>query len=190
MEEIKYFFDAFLEDEFQCLKEQYNMDVEDSEYEVLREKVEQYFIHNNIGLYDRGVEIDEMEEDIEELLPHFGKKRDSIQKRTLFQIKKYKGPILGEALQRFITNNILYVGYTSYSQASDIPLYYAQLYYVMQLDSDHKIIYQQFYNLRDKKWEHSSELESIQVLDPGTLIEVKKITPPLEESSLTDYQKD
>lgn len=187
MEEIKNFIESFIKDEYTCNKANYDFSISDSEYEEMRLKVESYFHNVNSNEYWRGLE----EEDVQDLdikmKDLYFKNVERAIPRTLFQIKQYKNPKVGEGLERWLVNDELFACYTSYTENTGRELGYNKLFYVAETNEGMKIIYDLTFGVKEPEWRHSHDLKINQVKNPGELIAVEKYQAPEEANSLADY---
>lgn len=110
--------------------------------------------------------------------------------RTLFQIKQYKGFELGDALKRIVTGQDLYACYVSYPSKGSRELYFSSIFYVAETNEGVKIIYEKSFNSDTGKWYHPVDMDVTTVISEGDLVAVEKYQPPVEETSLADYNKD
>lgn len=187
MEEIKNFISSFIKDEYICNKANYDFSISDDDYEKMRHKVKDYFHDANKQEYWRGLE----EEDVKDLDAKMKKLYyQNVERaipRTLFQIKQYKNPKLGEGLARWLVNDELFACYTSYTEKTGRELGYNKLFYVAETNEGLKIIYDLTFGVKEPGWRHSHDLKINQVKDPGKLIAVEKYQAPEEAHSLADY---
>ncbi|WP_300492255.1 hypothetical protein [Flavobacterium sp.] len=187
MEEIKKFIENFIEDEYTCNKTNYDFSVSDEEYEKMRLKVEDYFHTVNVDEYWRGLEEEDVQElDIKMKDLYFQNVERAIP-RTLFQIKQYKNPKVGEGLVRWLVDDELFACYTSYTENNGLPLDYVALFYVAQTNVGFKIVYRMRYESDAPRWGHSHDLKINQITHPGKRIAVEKYLAPEEANSLADY---
>lgn len=187
MEEIKSFIESFIQDEYTCNKANYDFSISDDGYEEVRLKVEAYFHTVNSDEYWRALEEEDVQElDIEQKELYFQNVGRAIS-RTLFQIKQYKNPKVGEGLVRWLVNDELFACYTSYTENNDLPLDYSTVFYVSQTNEGLKIIYKIRYESDIPEWRHSHYLKINQVKNPGKLVAMEKYKAPEEPNSLADY---
>jgi hypothetical protein len=187
MEDIKEFINAFIKDEYICNKSNYNFSISDAEYEKMRLKVKSYFHTVNNQEYWRGLEEDEVRELDAKMKDLYFQNVDRVVPRTLFQIKQYKNPKVGEGLERWLQTDELFACYTSYTEKNDMPLDYSTVFYVAYTDQGLKIVYKIRYDSDEPEWRHSHDLKINQVKKPGKLIVVEKYKAPEEATSLADY---
>jgi len=191
MKHIKKFILTFTKAEYNFNSAQYDMTISDSECIPIAKKASSFFSSfiSMSDRYERANSIENRKND-SKWIERYAKKKQRILSRTLFQIKHYKNPKLGENLQKIVVDDNLYACYVSYTQKSEDPIDYNKIFYVAETNEGIKIIYDITYGVRDKKWRHSHDLEVLQVIDAGELIAVEKYQAPEEESSLADYNKD
>jgi hypothetical protein len=173
--EVKTFINSFIKDEHICNKANYNFSISDDEYEKMRLKVKIYFHTVNNQEYWRGLEEDEVKELDVEMKDLYSQNVDKAVPRTLFQIKQYKNPKVGEGLARWLVNDELFACYTSYTENNDAPLDYSTVFYVGQTDQGLKIIYKIRYDSDEPQWRHSHDLKINQVKSPGKLLTVENM---------------
>lgn len=184
MEEIKKFIEDYICTENKCLKAKWDIEKNDEEVSELDKNTQLYFhsVMVKNSLKRTGYEF----RDDEDVL--FAKiKCEKIIPRTLFQIKQYRNPKLGEGLARWLVNDELFACYTSYTENNDMPLDYSTIFYVAQTNEGLKIIYKIRYDSDVPEWRHSHDLKINQVKAPGKLIDVEKYQAPEEANSLADY---
>lgn len=187
MKEIKSFMESFIQDEYTCNKANYDFSISDNDYEKVRLKVEAYFHTVNSDEYWRALEEEDVQElDIEEKELYFQNVGRAIP-RTLFQIKQYKNPKVGEGLARWLVNDEIFACYTSYTENTGRELGFNKLFYVAKTDQGIKIIYDLTYGVQEPEWRHSHDLKINQVKNPGKLVAVEKYQAPEESNSLVDY---
>ncbi|UUC45128.1 hypothetical protein [Flavobacterium cerinum] len=187
MEEIKNFITAFIQDEFTCNKANYDFSISDEEYEKMRLKVTAYFHTVNADEYWRGLEGEDVQELDHTMKEVYFQNVKSAIPRSLFQIKQYKNPKVGEGLARWLTSDALFACYTSYTETNDLPLDYSTVFYVASTNEGFKIIYKIRYESDVPEWRHSHNLKINQVANPGKFIAVEKYQAPQEVNSLADY---
>lgn len=185
---VKEFITAFIESEYDCNRNEYISSVTDEEFDVLKSRALTFY-HSieSRNLFIRGIAAENLQYFTAEQIKAFEKKSLDAVPRTLFQIKHYQNPTLGDVLKRIVVGNDLYACYVSYTEDTGSPLDYARIFYIANTDEGLKIIYYIRYNLRTFKWEHAHDLEAAQVLASGQLIEVEKYHAPEEKTSLEDY---
>lgn len=187
MEDIKNFIESFIKDEYACNKANYDFSISDEEYENMRLKLEDHFHTVNIDECWRALEEEDVLELTIEMKDLYFQNVVRAIPRTLFQIKQYKNPKVGEGLERWLVNDELFACYTSYTENNDLPLDYATVFYVAQTNEGLKIIYKIRYESDVPEWRHSHDLKINQVKNPGNLIAVEKYQAPEETNSLADY---
>ena len=190
MEKIIEYIDNFLETEYLANQLKWDLSIPDEEAIPQGKKVAAFF-HNiypkssygrTEGLFD--------DEDFRDFAPI---KQSRVQKRTLFQIKKYQNPECGEVLQRYIKNDIVYLCFTGYDEKlKNRADAYSSIFVVAETDEGLKIINSLFFHKGEVTFtlspESDTELRKLyHVLNPGTLVEVKKFQAPDEETSLNEY---
>jgi len=186
MKEIKEFIENYMDAEFKANKGKYDIKVTNSQYEELEKKAYAFYHSLTPNPFGRGGSIDDIIGD-ETWVNRYAKKCEKIIPRTLFQIKQYKNPKLGEGLPRWLVNDELFACYTSYTENNDMPLDYSTVFYVAETNEGLKIIYKIRYDSDVPEWRHSHDLKINQVKNPGKLIAVEKYQAPEEANSLADY---
>ncbi|MEO4005952.1 hypothetical protein [Flavobacterium sp. CAU 1735] len=183
MEEIKKFIEDYICIENKCLKTKWDVEKTDDEVSELNTGMQLYFhsIAKN-SLERTGYEFTDDDDII-----YAKKKYEKIVPRTLFQIKQYKNPEVGEGLARWLITDELFACYTSYTENNGLPLDYATVFYAAQTNEGLKIIYKIRYESDVPEWRHSHDLKINQVKNPGKLIAVEKYQAPEETNSLVDY---
>lgn len=174
MKKIKEFVESYIEAEFKTNKAKYDVQINDLQYAKLKENAYLFYHSLNPNPFGRGGSIDDIIGD-ETWVNKYAKKCEKIIPRTLFQIKQYKNPKLGEGLPRWLVNDEIFACYTSYTENNDMPLDYSTVFYVAQTNEGLKIIYKIRYDNDVPEWRHSHDLKINQVENPGTLIAVEKI---------------
>ncbi|KFF01451.1 hypothetical protein [Chryseobacterium luteum] len=187
MKEIKEFVEKDIEAEFNCNKAKTDVTITDNEYENLKHKVHSYFHSVIPDSYGRGMSQEELLNDEEIYQDLYRKNVINATPRTLFQIKQYQNPKVGEGLARWLLNDELFACYTSYTEDTGRELGYNKLFYVAQTNEGLKIIYDLTFGVKEPEWRHSHDLKINQVKDPGKLIDVQKYQAPEEANSLADY---
>ncbi|MEC3874316.1 hypothetical protein [Chryseobacterium salviniae] len=187
MEKIKKFILSFIKDEFNCNKAKTDVAITDSNYENLKNKTQNYFHSVVPNSYGRGMSQEELLNDEEIYQDLYRRNVTDAVPRTLFQIKQYKNPKLGEGLPRWLVNDDLFACYTSYTENTGRELGYNKLFYVAETNEGLKIIYDLTFGVKEPGWRHSHDLKINHVKDPGKLIAVEKYQVPEEANSLADY---
>ncbi|WP_196887659.1 hypothetical protein [Aureivirga sp. CE67] len=203
MGNILKFIDKYLCSENELLLDSYDYNVSEEQFEIKENIIYENFHHSILGnsLFCR--QIDDEDDAYEVELS--SKSREKIIKRTLFQIKHYQDPKMGDLLERhckgswldkefkndpdvttnFIDSKNIWACYVSHSEDFDKPLSYSRIYYVANTEKGLKIIdYNRFVQ---GKWEHQADTDVMDIINPGTLISVEKYQAPEEEMSLMDY---
>lgn len=186
MKEIKEFIENYIEAEFKTNKGKYDIQISDVLYNELEKNAYSFYHSINPDSFGRGGRIDNIIGD-ETWINRYAKKYAKIIPRTLFQIKQYKNPKVGEGLERWLANDELFACYTSYTENNDLPLDYSTVFYVAQTNEGLKIIYKIRYESDVPEWRHSHDLKINQVVNRGKLIAVEKYQAPEETNSLADY---
>ncbi|KMQ70286.1 hypothetical protein [Chryseobacterium koreense] len=190
METIKQFIEQFILDEYNCNKAKTDITVTDGEYKTLQEKAYNHYHSIMPNPYGRGMSQERLLNDEPMYQELYKKNVKETTPRTLFQIKQYEKPKLGEGLPRWMINDTLFACYTSYTKKTGKPLSYNKLFYVAETAEGLKIIYDLTFGVKEQEWRHSHALKINQVLDAGKLISVEKYQAPEEEISLADYNKE
>ena len=186
MQKIKDFIEGFIQSEYKCAYSKWDITVNDEDYEKHKEKAYS-FMHTNLSnpFYRAGVLQDLIADPNERSFALIKLKK--IMPRTLFQIKHYQNPILGDALKRIITGNDLYACYVSYPSKGGREFYFSSIFYVAETNQGLKIIYEKSFNSETGVWYHPVDMDVTTVIDEGKLVEVEKYQAPEEATSLADY---
>ncbi|NQY30131.1 MAG: hypothetical protein HRT69_11755 [Flavobacteriaceae bacterium] len=187
MKNIKEFIAKFIVAEHKCNKGEYNFNLSDKDYELLRKEASSFFHSHADQHFWRGIEEDELEDMSEGEKEEYAENVLSATPRTLFQIKKYKNFELGGNLKRIVTSEDLYACYVSYPSKGGRALYFSSIYFITKTNEGLKIIYRKGFDSDKILWYHSHDLEVLQVLSTGNLVAVEKHQAPEEATSLTDY---
>ncbi len=167
MEDIKNFIESFIKDEYACNKANYDFSISDEEYENMRLKLEDHFHTVNIDEYWRALEEEDVLELTIEMKDLYFQNVERAIPRTLFQIKHYKNPEVGEGLQKWLVNDELFACYTSYTEDTGRELGYNKLFYVAETNEGMKIIYDLTFGVKEPEWHHSHDLKINQVKKSG-----------------------
>lgn len=186
MKKIKEFVESYIEAEFKANRGKYDIQISDLQYNDLEKNAYSFYHSINPDTFGRGGSIDNIVGD-EIWVNRYKKKYEKIIPRTLFQIKQYQNPKVGEGLARWLVDDELFACYTSYTENTGRELGYNKLFYVAKTDQGLKIIYDLTYGVKDPEWRHSHDLKINQVKNPGELIAVEKYQAPEEPNSLADY---
>lgn len=188
METIKQFIEQFIQAEFDCKRTEYIGTFSDEEFNALQVNLFSFF-HSRDSIYseERGIAEENLKYFSEEDLKKFEKNSTDAIPRTLFQIKQYENPVLGDALKRIVTGNDLYVCYVSYPSKGGRDLYFSSIFYVAETNEGQKIIYEKSFNSDTGVWYHPVDMDTVMVIDEGKLIAVEKYQAPEEATSLEDY---
>lgn len=183
MNEIKNFIESFIENEFTFNTYRYAINIADLPCQEQAEKLDSFF--HSVNVLKHGRTGREFQNDVKKQFAIDNYKRQT--PRTLFQIKQYKNPEVGEGLARWLVDDELFACYTSYTENNGSPLDYSTVFYVAQTNEGLKIIYKIRYESDEAEWRHSHDLKINQVVNPGKLIAVEKYQVPEEANSLADY---
>lgn len=189
MEEIKSFIENYIKAEFTANRGKYDIQISDLQYNELEREAYSFYHSINPDPFGRGGSIDNIIGD-ETWINRYAKKYEKIIPRTLFQIRQYKNPKVGDGLARWLVNDKLFACYTSYTENNGLPLDYSTVFYVAQTNEELKIIYKIRYESDVPKWPHSHDLKINQVKNPGKLVAVEKYQAPEEPNSLADYNEE
>lgn len=190
MENIKTFIAQFIQAEYDCKRTEYIGSVSDDEYHSFQAKLFSFFhSRDSIHSEERGIAEENLNYFSEEDLKKFEKNSTDAIPRTLFQIKHYENPVLGDALKRIVTGNDLYACYVSYPSQGGRDLYFSSIFYVTETNEGQKIIYDKSFNSDTGSWYHPVDMDTVTVIDEGHLIAVEKYQAPEEATSLADYNK-
>lgn len=188
MNKIKEFIEEFIESEFDCNRKEYISSVTDEEFDILKRKALKFYHSRDSGsLFVRGIAAENLQYFSTEQIKAFEKNSIDAIPRTLFQIKHYQDPLLGDALKRIVTGNDLYACYVSYTSKGGRDLYFSSIFYVAETNEGLKIIYRKSFNSDTGIWYHPVDMDVVTVIDEGTLVEVEKYQTPVEATSLADY---
>ncbi|WP_286924143.1 hypothetical protein [Flavobacterium sp. UBA4197] len=188
MDRIKEFIESFIESEYDCNRNEYLSSVTDEEFDLLKNKALKFYHSRDSGsLFVRGIAEENLQYFTEEEIKAFEKNSIAAIPRTLFQIKYYQGPILGDALKRIVTGSDLYACYVGYTSEGGRDLYFSSIFYVSETNEGLKIIYRKSFDSDTGVWYHPVDLSVGTVIDEGKLIEVEKYQEPEEVTSLADY---
>jgi hypothetical protein len=188
IEDIKKFIGDFIESEYKCEYAKWDITVSNEEYRSYENKAYSFMHTNRSNEFDRAGVLEDLLADKEEELFAL-KKLKKIIPRTLFQIKHYQEPILGDALKRIVTGNDLFACYVSYPSNGGRDLYFSSIFYVAETNEGWKIIYRKSFNSDTGIWYHPVDMSQVTVIQEGKLIETEKYTAPVETNSLADYNK-
>lgn len=186
MEKIKIFIDSFVEKEYLFTKSKYDINVSDENCTSLANELNAFFDDSNRPNFRRSGREFKNESKKKFSMQNF----ERVIHRTLFQIKKYKNFDLGDTLKRIVKGEELYACYLSYESDNGMSLDYSDIFYVAETDKGLKIIYNMRYGVKNREWRHIHDLEVLQVLDNGELVSIEKYQAPIEETSLSDYNKE
>ncbi|GAA3620969.1 hypothetical protein [Flavivirga jejuensis] len=187
MKQMKAFIDSFLKFEFESNRMRYDESISDAECKKFDSTIHNY-THTIIDVIDIGRSEGELEKyRFKELIKV---NLEKVQKRSLFQIKKYESPKCGDVIKRVLKEDVIYLCYTGDSEKDeDYESMYSMIYVVAESDEGLKIVSYFF-------WEEDEGLEEVGDYTPshipklGKLVGVEKYLAPEESSSLADYNKD
>lgn len=184
---IEKFTRNFIQEEFKFTTMKYDISVNDIECQSQAKIINDFFHTNNSANYKRTGR--EFRDESKKEFALINKKRAI--PRTLFQIKHYQNPILGDALKRIVTGNDLYACYVSYPSKGDRELYFSSIFYISETNEGLKIIYEKSFDSNKGVWYHPVvDMDVTTVLDEGELIEIEKYQASEEATSLVDYNKE
>lgn len=186
MENIKQFIEQFIQAEYQFTRMKYDILISDEDCQTQAESNNNFY-HTNNAPNDRRTGR-EFRNDEKKAFAVTNKERAI--PRTLFQIKQYENPVLGDALKRIVTGKDLYACYVSYPSKGGRDLYFSSIFYVAETNEGQKIIYEKSFNSDTGVWYHPVDMDTVMVIDEGKLISVEKYLAPEEETSLADYNKE
>ena len=170
METIKQFIEQFIQAEYNFSYAEYSMEISDEECQQVADRANAYLYHPQ---YERVTPIEERKGN-EQWEQRYKTKLQKIIPRTLFQIKHYENPVLGDALKRIVTGNDLYACYVSYPSKGGRDLYFSSIFYVAETNEGQKIIYEKSFDSDKGIWYHPVDLDTVTVIDEGQLITVEK----------------
>ncbi|MBX2949545.1 MAG: hypothetical protein KF704_09740 [Crocinitomicaceae bacterium] len=186
MQSIKQFIEQFITAEYDFSCAEYSMEITDEACQKIAAKVNALIYYLQ---YERVASIAERKGD-EQWEQRCKMKVEKIIPRTLFQIKHYENPVLGDALKRIVTGKDIYGCYVSYPYKGGRDLYFSSIFYVAETNEGLKIIYKKSFNSDAGTWYHPVDLDTVTVIDEGQLIAVEKYLAPEEATSLEDYNKE
>ncbi|WP_341907493.1 hypothetical protein [Fluviicola taffensis] len=189
MKNIKEFIINFIEKEYQCEYAKWDIDVSNEEYEVFKDQAYSFMHSRSSNPFGRARVLEGLLKDSKKRALAIIKLK-KITPRTLFQIKHYQNPILGDALKRIVTGDYLYGCYVSYPSRGGRELYFSSIFYVAETNEGLKIIYEKSFNSDTGIWYHPVDISVGTVMDEGKLIAVEKYQAPVEATSLADYNKE
>jgi len=186
MQKIKEFIELFISNEYEFNYNEYNTEVSNIECDKLAEAVNALFYYPE---YKRVSGIEERRGDAQ-WEQRYKLRIEKTTPRSLFQIKHYQNPTLGDALKCIVTGNDLYACYVSYdSTGGGRELYFSSIFYVAETDQGLKIIYRKGFDSDKGVWYHPVDMDVTIVIDEGQLVAVEKYQAPEEATSLADYNK-
>lgn len=185
MKNIKQFIEQFIQAEYDFSYAEYSMQIADEACQQIADKANTFLYHPE---YERVTPIEERKGK-EQWEQRYKVKLEKIIPRTLFQIKHYNNPVLGDALKRIITGSDLYACYLSYPYKGGRDLYFSSIFYVAETNKGVKIIYDKSFNSDTGIWYHPVDLDTVTVINEGQFIAVEKYQAPEEATSLEDYNK-
>ena len=115
-------------------------------------------------------------------------KLSRVAKRTIFQIKRYTKFECGDAIKRIVKGDSIYRCYVSGDEESGKHKY-IRSYYIADTDIGLKIVDYDHFNESENMW-FNNVSNSHKVINPGNVVEIKKIEAPQKENSLKDYNAD
>ena len=183
MNSIEEFIRNFIHEEFKFTTMKYDIFVDDETCQIQAKIINDFFHSNNNVNYKRTGR--EFKDESKKEFAITNKNRTI--SRTLFQIKHYQDPLLGDALKRIVIGNDLYACYVSYPSKGGRDLYFSSIFYISETNEGLKIIYDKSFNSDAGLWYHPVDLAVVTVIEEGKLIEVEKYTAPEETTSLADY---
>ncbi len=186
MEKIKQFIEQFIQAEYDFSYAEYSMEITDEECQQIADKANAFHYYSK---YERVTPIEERKGN-EQWEQRYKMKLQKIIPRTLFQIKHYENPVLGDGLKRIVTGTDIYACYVGYSLNVERPLFFSSIFYAAETNEGLKIIYDKSFNSDTGVWYHPVDLDTVTVINEGKLIEVEKYQAPEEATSLADYNKE
>lgn len=191
MKHIKEFIDGFISQEFTCNKSEYDLSVSDDEYNAsVNELITFNHSLTNHRSSARAISKEYSKYFDEEDLKLYAQNSEKAIPRTLFLIKQYKNSELGDALKRIVTGDELYACYTSYPSKGSRELYFSSIFYIAETNEGLKVIYEKSFDSDTGKWYHPVDMDVTTVISEGELVAVEKYQPPVEATSLADYNDD
>lgn len=191
LKDIKEFIEHFIESEYDSNRNEYISSVTDEEFNILKGK-ELEFYHSHLSAYqsERGIAEENLKYFTDDQIKAFEKNSIDAIPRTLFQIKHYQNPTLGDGLKRIVTGNDLYACYVSYPSNGGRDLYFSSIFYIMETNQGLRIIYRKSFDSDNGVWYHPVGMDVTTVIQEGQHIETEKYVAPVEATSLEDYNKE
>lgn len=193
---IKDFILEFIKNEFVSQKANIDFNISDNEYKKIINKTNGYF-HSYFPFYpsERNRSIELLKKD-EIALLIYPKKILNLNPRTLFQIKQYRNPTIGDGKKNLVTTNELWACFVSSVEGTELTgrqLGYDTIFYVAHTNEGFKIIdyilYSKKHNVWDNPLDESENYQISKVIQPGTLVETEKYIEPEDPYCLADFNK-
>jgi len=177
------FIKEFFEAEYVSSKSRYDVNLSEEEHDQkVRYRMKNFFhsiLSSSMNSYLRG------KHDLSEISLVKYKKPEKVQKRTLFQIKKYENPVCGDIIQRVLKDNIIYRCYADRDKKTKKGLVFSCCFFAAETDEGLRIVY--YNRFFEGVWDKLSDYEPSEIKKFGKLLDVKKYQAPEEEYSLQDY---
>jgi len=205
VEQILEFMNNFIETEYFLSSARYDVSITTEDQDSMCYAKMKQFCHSVenqlISSYLRG------KNDLTEKSLVKYRKAERVQKRLLFQIKKFQNPTYGDVYKRIVQDEFIYLCYAGHDQKNirtEKPTGYDRLFVVadtkqlvMNSDADlsHTMepvglkIIKTIVMSEGKEFTGRGEMEQFRITDYGKLVDVMKIQAPEEEESLADYNE-
>lgn len=187
MDLIRDFINDFVGDEYVSTRSRYDVNINDEEQmSSVGIRMARYFhdlMSSSLSTYHRkSIDLGE-----KSLIKY--KKPEKVQKRPLYQIRKYEKPKCGDVIKRVLSEEVIYLCYTGHDEVvKKGKSKYRRIFIVAQTDEGLKII--SYFRWVDGEYEQLDRYEPTHIKDLGKLVGVEKFIAPEEETSLADYNKD
>lgn len=193
LEDVKKFILEFTELEYQFLLSQFDSSVTDKEWEILVERLENYY-SNELGYHmiittyrDESLMTQEV----------FDNNKNNLNKKKLFLIRKYENPIFGKGIYD-VDSGVVFSCFLGSNADMGAELYSGNLS-VGIVNGDLKIISARVLNSEKRRndeiiewiYKERSNLfeEEITIKNDGTLLETLRVSEPEHPTWIADYNK-
>ena len=186
MDKINAFLADFVNQDYKCNLNRFNTTLTEAEYKVLEGNAREFFWKGLPNPYN-GWGIDQENLGDPEGLKRDEKKVNQTLQRTLFQIRHYRSPQLGDVLREKIKTDELWGCLCSYHIDNGMELDIAYMYFIAETEQGLKIIYKWGFEPEKQSWCQTHDHLPTRVEHAGTLVEVLNLQPPVELASLGEY---
>jgi hypothetical protein len=190
MENVRTYIQNFAAFEFACNLAKYDLSVDDETYQTLRDNA-QFFFHRTVpSLYGRGGTVQRLQQNIEEKPARAALYQKNISqtcKRTVFQIRHYKSPQVGDILREKMKTDELWGCLCSYHIDNGQDIDISRMYFVAETDEGLKIVYDWGFEQDKHTWRQTHDHLPSRIEHAGKLLEVLNLQPPVEPTSLQEY---